>query len=89
MLLFRLSDARLFASMKYYRDEAFLQKFGEQLRNIRKGKGFSQEDLANECGLPPSQIGRMERGQLNTAISYLPLIAKILKVPVKQLIDFD
>ena len=75
--------------MKYYRDEAFLLKFGQQLRRLRKEKGFSQEDLANECELPPSQIGRMERGQLNTAISYLPLIAKILEVPVKKLVDFE
>ncbi|NLR58156.1 helix-turn-helix transcriptional regulator [Chitinophaga polysaccharea] len=88
MLLFSPTDDFLFVNMKYYRDEEFLMKFGQHLRELRKERGFSQEDLANECELPPSQIGRMERGQLNTAISYLPLIARILNVSVLQLVDF-
>jgi transcriptional regulator with XRE-family HTH domain len=74
--------------MSYYRDDIFLQKLGERIRELRTGKGYSQEYLALECGVPSSQIGRMERGEVNASISYLPLIANALGVSVKKLVDF-
>jgi transcriptional regulator with XRE-family HTH domain len=72
----------------YYRDDAFLKKFGQKLRELRKAKGISQEELANEAGFPLSQIGRIERGELNTSISHLSAISKALKISPKSLVDF-
>lgn len=64
-------------------------KFGENLRNIRLAKGFTQEQLANELGIEISQISRIERGIINTSISTLYSISLILNVNVADFFDFD
>lgn len=52
--------------------------FGRNLRRIRLAKGFTQEKLANELSIEISQISRIERGLINTSISTLFSISKIL-----------
>ena len=69
----------------YYRDEKFIKKFGLRLRELRKAKGISQEKLAGESGFELSQIGRIERGEINTSISHVAAIAKALKVKPEEL----
>ncbi len=72
----------------YYRDEKFIKKFGLKLKEIRKEKGVSQEKLALETGFELSQIGRIERGEINTSISHVAAIAKVLKVNPEALFQF-
>jgi len=73
---------------QYYKDEEGMQKFAEKLREIRKKKGYSQEQLANECDLPLSQISRIETCKLNTSLSHICLIARVLKISPSELLDF-
>jgi len=70
-------------------DEQGITAFGNKLREVRLKKGYSQERLANEAGLPPSQISRIETGVINTSLSHICLIARILKVKPKELMDFE
>ncbi len=72
----------------YYRNDKFLKQFGTNLKKTRLVKNMSQEDLAFEAELDLTQIGRIERGVTNTSISLVFKIAKALKVPVKDLLDF-
>jgi transcriptional regulator with XRE-family HTH domain len=72
----------------YYRDEKFIKKFGLKLRDIRKSKKISQEQLAFDTGFELSQIGRIERGTVNTSISHVAAIAKALKVRPEELFQF-
>lgn len=72
----------------YYRDEKFIKRFGQRLRELRKEKKFSQEELAWETGLELSQIGRIERGEINTSISHVSALAKALKVKPEELFQF-
>ncbi len=65
---------------RYHRDEEGIRAFGRRLREIRKQKGVSQEDLAYETELQLSQVGRIERGEINTSISFVYLFAKVLGV---------
>ncbi len=55
---------------------------------MRKEKGMSQEQLALETGFELSQIGRIERGEVNTSISHLAGIAKALGVKPEDLVRF-
>ncbi|WP_370875323.1 helix-turn-helix domain-containing protein [Chitinophaga terrae (ex Kim and Jung 2007)] len=72
----------------YYRDEDFLQRFGANLQKIRKSKGISQEELANRCDFPMSQISRIETGVINTSISHVSAIAKGLGIAPDELFRF-
>jgi len=75
-------------SSKYHRDEDFIKKFGLRLKEIRKSKGVSQEELAFKCGFELSQIGRIERGTINTSISHVAAIANALEIAPGELFTF-
>ena len=47
------------------------------------------EGLANEIEMEYRQLGRIERGEINTTILSLLKISLALKVSVKDLLDFD
>ena len=65
---------------KYYQDEDFLKKVGENIRRIRLEKGMTQMELAYACNdIDYSQINRMERGKVNFSVSYLSLLAQALE----------
>ena len=75
--------------MCYARHIKGIEAFGKRLREIRKREGFTQEQLAYTSDLELSQISRIERGVINTSISQVFMIAEALKIPVKELFDFD
>lgn len=74
--------------VSYYRDNILLNNFGVHLRNLRISKGLSQEELAYESDLDISQIGRIERGVVNTSLCVLQRLAKALNISLKELLDF-
>lgn len=65
---------------KYYRNENGVKAFGRKLYEIRKAKGVTQEALAYATDLHLSQIGRIERGEVSTSISFVFLFAEVLGV---------
>ena len=66
-----------------------MKAFGLRLREIRKSKNLSQQQLAYSADLELSQISRIERGIINTSISQAFQIAKALNIHIKVLFDFD
>ena len=75
--------------MNIKKHEDFLRAFGNNLRITRKRLGFSQERLAYESEIELRQIGRIERGEINTGIGSLKIIAETLGINVKDLMEFD
>jgi transcriptional regulator with XRE-family HTH domain len=69
-------------------ENKFLIAFGKNLRLIRKTKGFTQQNLANDLGIEISQISRIERGIINTSVLNTYKIAKALNIEVKDLFNF-
>lgn len=74
--------------MKYLKDEDFIKKFGQKLKQVRESCGLSQEQLSLLTEVSQSQIARTELGQVNTSISHVSIYAKFLKVDPKYLFDF-
>ena len=72
----------------YQRHEQFIEAFGENLRKIRTSKGISQEDLADKADLTLSQVGRIERGVINTSISMVYSLAAALETEPLELFRF-
>jgi len=72
---------------RYFRDDDFLLKVGQRIRDIRMSKGLTQTDLAFKCNDKDySQINRVELGKVNFSVSYLSLISAALEVEPKDLI---
>ena len=62
-----------------------LVALGNQLRQIRTDRGFSQEEFAAEVGLARSYYGEVERGERNVAAVNLIRIAIAMNVEVGEL----
>jgi transcriptional regulator with XRE-family HTH domain len=67
--------------------DTYLKKVGNTLRKIRKEKGFSMENLANEAEIEYRQLGRIERGEINTSIISLLRICNTLEIEMKNLFE--
>ena len=50
---------------------------------------MTQLDLSVKVNTDISQIGRIERGEISTSVSFAGKLAKALNVPVKDLFEFD
>jgi len=61
--------------------------FGERVRQLRKGKGLSQEALADLAGIDRSYMGHIERGDQNITLTKIYQISEALKVPISNLIS--
>ena len=75
--------------MDYLKNKEFIIEFGKNLRKIRKNKGLTQQDLANDIAVEISQISRIERGIINTSISTANTLAEALKIDITELFSFD
>jgi transcriptional regulator with XRE-family HTH domain len=62
-----------------------LQVLGERIREARKTKGLSQEDLALQSDTAPSYIGGVERGQRNPSFKKLCAISKTIGRDISSL----
>jgi len=71
------------------KDKVFIISFGKNLQSIRKLKKMTQEQLAFDANVPISQVGRIERGEVNTTISTVFTLARALKIHPKTLLDFN
>lgn len=57
---------------------------GQLIRLNRESKKISQENLALQCSIDRSYLGRIERGEVNITIKKLYEIAKILNTDPKN-----
>jgi transcriptional regulator with XRE-family HTH domain len=58
------------------------QSFGKKVRHFRNLKRFSQEELADLCGLHRTYIGSVERGERNITLINAEKIATALEQPL-------
>lgn len=73
--------------MKINRDDAFLKRFGDNIKELRQKHNLSQTALANIADIPTNQVGRIERGEVNTTISTILALAKAFGTSPKELFD--
>jgi transcriptional regulator with XRE-family HTH domain len=74
--------------VKYIRNDRVIKKLGKKIRTLRKEQNISQSQLSFESNIRINQIGRIERGEINTSISTIIAIAEALNVELKDLFDF-
>ena len=57
------------------------------IRETRLKKGWSQEELASQCGLHRTYIGAVERNERNITLLTLARIARALNSDIKDFFD--
>jgi transcriptional regulator with XRE-family HTH domain len=68
------------------RTSKILIKFGKRVRQLRKEKEISQEELAHRAELHRTYIGMIERAEKNITLLNIEKIANALEVNIKELI---
>lgn len=66
----------------------YVKALGRQVIKLRNERGWSQEELANRADIPVNQVGRIERGEINTTVSTIYSISKALKIKTSEFYDF-
>lgn len=61
--------------------------FGSRIRELRKARGWSQEEFALHVDLDRSYVGGVERGERNISLENICLIADTLQVPPSKLFE--
>lgn len=62
--------------------------FGRKLREARKARALSQEDLAHLAGLDRTYISQCEAGKRNVTLRTLMSLAESLGIEPSELVDF-
>ena len=58
---------------------------GSRIRGFRKMQRLSQGELAEKCGLHPTYIGQLERGEKNATLESIQSICRGLQITMDQL----
>jgi len=69
------------------RSSAVAERFGANLRRVRRREGLSQEELAVRASLHRTEVGRLEGGDRACRIDTLIRLAGAMAVPPAELLD--
>jgi transcriptional regulator with XRE-family HTH domain len=64
-------------------------QFGNRLRFLRAQKQMTQEQLAAAADISVDFLSLIERGRNAPSFSNIDKLARALKIPVKELFNFD
>jgi transcriptional regulator with XRE-family HTH domain len=67
--------------------EGVAERFGDNLRRIRRREGLSQEELAVRASLHRTEIGKLENTERVPRIDTLIQLAGAMAVPAGELLD--
>jgi ribosome-binding protein aMBF1 (putative translation factor) len=62
-------------------------KFGERVRELRRARGWTQEDLSAASGLAVVQVSRIERGKREVRLGTIVRLLRALEAPAGALLD--
>jgi transcriptional regulator with XRE-family HTH domain len=69
------------------KSDDILNVFGNALRDVRKERDLSQEELALRCGLDRTYISGLERGRRNPTLKVMLTLATHLDMTLSELLS--
>jgi transcriptional regulator with XRE-family HTH domain len=70
--------------MEQIRDTKLLQRIALIIKQLREGKGVSQEEVYNDINI---HIGRIETAKANLTVSTLSALCKYFKVTMSEFFE--
>lgn len=70
------------------KNDQVLKNFGDKVRQLRRLKNLSQENLADKANLHRTYIGMIERAEKNITLINIEKIANALEVKLSDLLNF-
>ena len=72
-----------------YEFELSMEILGEKIKQIRKEKHLTQEQLGKLVGVQKAQISKLEKGASSASISTITKVFRAFKATVKLQIEFE
>lgn len=70
------------------KDKKLLERVGKNIREKRKDKGLTQEELAEKADINPKFLGKVERAETNVSLLTLAKICDALGISICELVAF-
>ena len=64
-------------------------KIHENIRNMRRAHGMTQEELAAYLGVTASAVNKWEKGLSYPDITFLPILASYFNISVDELLGYE
>lgn len=68
---------------------ATIKAFGTHLRKLREERDLSQQNLADIADVAKITIQRIENAKFTVTLDVMVSLSKALKIPLKDLVDFQ
>ena len=62
---------------------------GMRIKNLRRGKGYSQEKLAELAGINAKYLSSVERGEENPTLDLFIRLSQSLKVDINEMFNIE
>lgn len=69
-------------------DKEFLQKFAKRIKDLRKIKGYTQDEFSFRANLSRSTLGNIETAQNDVTLSKVKQIADAFEISLSELFMF-
>ncbi len=70
-------------------DKSLLEKLAKRIKELRKIKGFTQDELSFRANIARSTLGNIETAQNDVTLSKINQIAKAFDINLSDLLDFQ
>ena len=80
---------RLMGAVPAAAGEDYFARLGRRVQELRSGKGWTQQQLAESAGLDRTYISGLEHGKQNPTLGALLRLARALEVPLDRLVILD
>jgi transcriptional regulator with XRE-family HTH domain len=62
---------------------------GMRIKNLRRGKGYSQEKLAELAGINAKYLSSVERGEENPTLDLFIRLSQSLKIDINEMFNIE
>ena len=69
-------------------DKILLQNLAKRIKELRKQKGFTQDDLSYHSNIPRSTIGNIETAKNDLTFTKLNKIAQAFELSLSEFLNF-
>ena len=69
-------------------EKSYLKSLGARIKGLRKQRKMTQKEMAEKFGTHYTQIGRIERGDVNSTIVVLRKVASVFGIEVSEILEF-
>ena len=70
-------------------DKVLLRKFAKRIKNLRKEKGYTQDELSFRANISRSMLGNIETAKNDIVLSKVNQLASAFEMTLSEFLNFE